>query len=53
MPLGVYDTNVVGEVAIDDIHCGSGALIPVTSGSIFNTPKSLTRDGHKIVTGDV
>ena len=59
---GGNDTNVVGEVPIDDIHCGSGALIPVTSGtalipvtsgSILNTPRSLTSDGHQIVTGDV
>ena len=50
---GVNDTYVVGEVPTDDIHCGSGVLIPVTSGSILNTPRSLTSDGHKIVTGDV
>ena len=50
---GVNDTNVVGEVPIDDIHCGSGALIPVTSGTILHTPRSLTSDGHQIVIGDV
>ena len=50
---GVNDTNVVGEVPIDDIHCGSGTLIPVTSGSILDTPRSLTSDDHQIVTGDV
>ena len=50
---GVNDTNVVGEVPVDDIHCGSGIFIPVTSGSILDTPRSLTSDGHQIVTGDV
>ena len=50
---GVNDTNVVGEVPIDDTHCGSGELIPVTSGSILDTPRSLTSDDHQIVTGDV
>ena len=50
---GVNDTNVVGKVPIDDTHCWSGALIPVTSGSILDTPRSLTSDDHQIVTGDV
>ena len=50
---GVNNTNVVGEVPIDDIHCGSAALIPVTSGSILDAQRSLTSDGHQIVTGDV
>ena len=35
----VNNTNVAGESPIDNIHLGSGALIPVTSGSIFDAPK--------------